>query len=232
MNKINDATKHGYKEYRDVFRERMLGKINAKKPWMKYREIEIIEQILRNLKPKKCLEWGSGYSTLYFPSLLDNNAKWASIEHEEKWFEKIKARNENRNVEMYLIRPDNYPWTDEYGDGDYSDLRNYVEFPTKFGNFDFILVDGRARIHCLRKAYELLSNEGVVILHDAGRSYYHQPFGLFKHFLLFTDYRKEGGIWVGSKTLDFEHLIDVKKHLNRWKIISKIGKVIGIGNIL
>ena len=84
---IFDLVRHGYKEYRDMLYGKITGNV-VPKPWMKYREIEIIEEIIKNLKPKKCLEWGAGYSTLYFPRLLDSDAKWISIEHEKEWFEK------------------------------------------------------------------------------------------------------------------------------------------------
>jgi predicted O-methyltransferase YrrM len=39
--------------------------------------------------------------------------------------------------------------------------------------FDVALVDGRARTHCLRKAFRLVRPGGVVILHDAQREEYH-----------------------------------------------------------
>jgi len=235
MSTIFDLIRHVYKEYRDLLYEKLLGKVISK-PWMRYREIEIIKEILINLKPKKCLEWGAGYSTLYFPKFLDSNAKWVSIEHEKEWFKKIKSLNKKPNVEIYLIQPNRYHWSDEYGDGNYSDLKDYIEYqdyieyPTKFGKFDFILVDGEARKYCLIKAYELLSDRGIVVLHDAVRTYYHEPFGFFKHSLLFTDYRKHaGGIWIGSKGLKLENVIDIEKHIKFWKIINKIGKFLRRG---
>ena len=228
MSIIFDLIRHGYKEYRDLLYEKLTGKV-IPKPWMNYREIEIIEEILRNLKPKKCLEWGAGYSTLYFPKFLDSNAKWISIEHEKEWFEKIKSLNKNPNVEIYLVQPNKYPWSDEYGDGSYSDLNDYIEFPTKFGKFEFTLVDGRARKYCLIKAYELLIDKGIVVLHDANRTYYHEPFRLFKHSLLLTDYRRGGGgIWIGSKGLKLENVVNIDRYIKFWKIISKVGRFLRI----
>ena len=228
MSIVFELIKHGYKEYRDLLYEKITGKV-IPKPWMKYREIEIIEEILKKLKPKRCLEWGAGYSTIYFPRFLDSDAKWVSIEHEKDWFERIKSLNKDSRVEIYLIQPNKYPWSDEYGDGDYSDLKDYIEYPSKFGKFDFILIDGRARRYCLIKAYKLLSNKGVVVLHDANRAYYHEPFKLFNHSLLFTDYREGwGGIWIGSKKLKLENVIDVEKHAKFWKIISKFGRFIRV----
>uniref|UniRef100_A0A7C2P225 Class I SAM-dependent methyltransferase n=1 Tax=candidate division WOR-3 bacterium TaxID=2052148 RepID=A0A7C2P225_UNCW3 len=219
---------HGYKEYRDLLYERILGR-PLSKPWMKYREIEIIEEILKKLEPIKCLEWGAGYSTLYFPKILNSNSTWIAIEHEKEWFEKIRMINRNPNVEIHLVLPNKYPWSDEYKDGDYSDLKDYIEYPTKFGKFDFILIDGRARKYCIMKAYELIKDKGVVVLHDANRTYYHEPFRLFNNSLLFTDYREgAGGIWVGSKKLKLENVIDVERRIKLWKTINKVGRLLKI----
>ena len=66
------------------------------KPWMKYNEVAIIRNVLKTLKPKRCLEWGAGFSSLYFPDYLENESKWFSIEHDLTWFNKIKAMNKNR----------------------------------------------------------------------------------------------------------------------------------------
>jgi predicted O-methyltransferase YrrM len=98
---------------------------------MKEKEIEIILEIIKDKKPKKVLEWGSGYSTLFFSKWLDRDAKWISIEHDEKFFKKnylllrLKAL---KNVIIYYVPPNNYPWTDEDNDGSYQDLRDYIEF--------------------------------------------------------------------------------------------------------
>jgi len=199
------------------------------KPLMRYREIEIVEEILKNLQPKKCLELGAGYSTLSFPEFLGESAKWISIEHERHWFKKIKDMNRRSNVEIFHIPPNRFPWTDEHKDGDYSDLKDYVEFPSKFGEFDFILVDGRARNDCLIKAYELIKSDGVVVLHDANREYYHEPFKLYKHQILLKDYRKDpGGLWIGSKGREIMDVLDVDKHLKYWRETCVFGKVLRI----
>ena len=209
------------KEYRDTILERSLHKVIVK-PWMRYKEIEIIEEILKNLQPLKCLEWGSGYSTLYFPKFLRKNARWISLEHEKNWASKIRSINQNLNVEIHCILPNILPWTDKHQDGDYSDLKDYIEFPSNFGKFDFILIDGRARKHCLIKAYNLIGNRGVVVLHDANRRYYHEPFKLYKNQVLFEDHRKhEGGLWIGSKERKLNTILNVKRHKDLWLKHSK-----------
>jgi len=202
--------------------------INKKyiKPWMQPQEIILIKEILRKKKPKKCLEWGAGFSTIYFPRYLKKDAQWFAIEHDKKWFKKIKKLNYYCNVKLYLIPPNNFPWTDLYGDGSFSDLRDYVQYPEKVcKKFDFILIDGRARAACMKFARKLLNTDGVIILHDAGRTYYHKSFELYKYKELFTDFRPEVGVWIGSLTLNLKNVMDINMHKLNWKILEKIRKI-------
>lgn len=171
-------------------------------PWMTCEETLIIQDILAGLRPAKCLEWGTGYGTLYFPSYGGKGLQWHSVEHDSPWAEKIKILNRNSNVLIHHVKPNHFPWSDSDRDGAYSDLRDYVEFSSGLGPFDFILVDGRARKDCLIKAYELVSEKGVVVLHDAERNYYHQPFALYPHQFLFNHVQTGIRLWIGSKGLD------------------------------
>lgn len=222
-----------YKKYKNKLLEEVFNK-RVIKPWMSYKEIAIVEEILEKLQPIRCLEWGSGYSTLYFPRFLNQSAKWFSIEHDEDWAKKVRNMNQNLSVKIFFIKPNYYPWTDKYGDGAYSDLKEYVEFPSKFGEFDFILVDGKARKDCLIKANELVNNKGLVILHDANREYYYEPFELYKYQVLLQDIRKladdslerGGGIWIGSKEDVIKRVFDIDKHRKLWAIYNKLGKII------
>lgn len=50
---------------------------------MRYREIDLISEVIERLNPAMVLEWGSGYSTLYFPKKLSKEAKWLSVEHKD-----------------------------------------------------------------------------------------------------------------------------------------------------
>jgi len=159
------------KEYKEVVKSTFKRGQPIIKPLMRYREIDVIIEILKSLRPVKCLEWGVGYSTLVFPKYIPREADWFTIEHNRRWAEEFIQINQNPNVKIFHIAPNQYPWTDAYGDGAYSDLTDYIEFPSKLGKFNFILIDGRARSSALIKAHELLEKNGIVILHDAVRKY-------------------------------------------------------------
>ena len=190
---------------------------------MKYREMQIIEEILTRLKPKISLEWGAGYSTFYFSKYLAQGARWISVEHNGDWAAKVAALNPDKRIEICHVAPNSASWTDRdtdgtYKEGAYSDFESYISFPSKFNEFDFILIDGRARKDALIQAHELISEKGVVVLHDANRAIYHQPLGLYKHQALFTDGRADGGgIWVGSNGLDLNEVFDVALHKKLWR---------------
>ena len=198
---------------------------SAVKPWMTCEETLIIQNILARLQPEKCLEWGSGYGTLYFPPYGGKRLQWQSVEHDSQWAERIKGMNQNPNILISHIKPNHFPWSDIHHDGAYSDLRDYVDFPIRMGPFDFILVDGRARKDCLIKAYDLVSEKGVVVLHDAERKYYHQPFELYPHQFLF-DYSQTGiRLWMGSKGLEVNKEFNLPQYQRLKSFSSFLTKV-------
>ena len=197
-----------------------------KKPWMRYREIELVEELLTNLQPMCCLEWGTGYSTLFFPSKLSHQASWISIDHDKKWTKTIRDLQPSSIVKIHHVPANEFPWTDEIKDGAYADLTDYIEYPVQFSPYDFILVDGRARNHCIYKAYDLLQPKGIVMLHDANRKEYRASFGLYPNQLLLTCYRpKGGGIWLGSKDLPIEEVLNVAQHQAIWRMCRVVGNV-------
>lgn len=217
------------REYRDKVMEKVLGR-PLRKPWMKYREIRVIEDLLIALQPKRCLEWGVGFGTLHFPKLLPDDGEWIAVEHDEEWAGKIVRMQLPSQVKLHHVPPDQVVpdeprWADSAGDGDYQKFRNYVEFPAQYGEFDFILVDGRAREACIQEAHSLLSPRGVLVVHDANRDPYQKPMSLFQNQLSFKDYRRySGGVWIGSVGRDLDKLIDVKKHGSIWKIYNALGR--------
>ena len=106
-------------------------------------------------KNDKVLEYGSGEST----SQISNRVKeLISIEHQKEWFEKIKL-DKTENSQIYLVEP-NLPYSEGNHCGTYEEFRDYIEFPIKYGPYDVILIDGRARVHCasIRKEYEPIND--------------------------------------------------------------------------
>ncbi|MDN3668634.1 class I SAM-dependent methyltransferase [Echinicola jeungdonensis] len=192
---------------------------------MKNKELDIFEEIIKAKKPNKVLEWGSGFSTLYFPSLHSMDL-WISVEHDKDWAKAVGGKYLLPYVEIHHVPSEIEGWNNQGDwkiDGTYEEFETYVNYPEKYKPFDLIIIDGRARVPCLRKAKDLLAPKGIIIFHDCNREHYHQYQSHFKFGQFITDHRKEyGGLWVGSKDIPLENLVNVKRHLNLWKLHSKL----------
>jgi len=205
--------------------------ITHARPWMREREINILVEIINALNPKRCLEWGSGYSTLTFASFLKDDAEWYSIEHHRGWFDRVKDLTAQSNhIKYWLVEPNQIPWED---DGDANSFADYVSFPETLQQiFDFILVDGRARVDCIHRAINFVSPDGVIVLHDANREKYLSVIDLFEHHLLFQDHRtSSGGLLLLSQNRHLTQLLDVAHHQAIWhthQSMSRIHHKLGI----
>ncbi len=160
---------------------------NAPEMWLS--EIRYIEKTLVELAQKNkflnILEWGSGNSTIYFSKFLKQKGipfKWIAIEHFVPWYEKVivmlRENDLSNDVECFLKSLTNEA---DKNIQETLNLDEYINFPSTLGiKFNFILVDGRKRKECLNKASSILASNGVVILHDAERKWYH---GGFKYYV-------------------------------------------------
>jgi len=196
------------------------------RPMMSFAETIIIEEVLNNLKPMRCLEWGAGYSTLIFPRFAGQNTRWIALEHNPDWALKIKVLNKNPNVTISYIAPNKFPWSDENNDGGLLDLKDYIDFPDQFAPFNFILVDGRARKDCLIKAYDLCKEDGIVVLHDAERQYYQQPLRLYQYQFSFSEHTQgQIKLWMGSKSINISKRFRVNRYTKLAQLLRFFGKI-------
>lgn len=194
---------------------RRLKLYSSSKPWMRSKEMSIFQEVIERHQPLRCLEWGAGLSTLYFPKLLPASARWYAIEHNEAWAIRLKTMNQSSRIEIHEVSPNVPNWQ---GDGTYGEFENYLEFPGRFAPFDLIIIDGRARKECLKIGAQWLSERGVIILHDANRTKYHDGFESYPFSELFQDYHKgNGGVWVGSRQVPIKNVINVERHKSTWK---------------
>jgi len=120
-------------------------------PMMADSEIKIINDIITKNNYSNCLEWGSGNSTIYFPTQNQSVQKWYSIEHCPSHYALIKNLVSSK-VTLVLEKTE----------------INYINKP-KNNKYDFILVDGNHRDACLDLAFDLISDTGTIVLHDSAR---------------------------------------------------------------
>jgi len=170
--------------------------------WMDADDIAAIETLLdahKNRKGLRILEWGSGGSTVHFTRVLDKlraDYSWFSIEHNTKWCSRVMSELAKKNCNLSRIRVEHVllePDPEVYVTAPLSDVE-------KKGPFDIILVDGRYRRRCLLQAAKLLAPEGMALLHDAERKYYHCAMDAFLHSEFLTSKKNSHHLWVGSFT--------------------------------
>lgn len=126
-------------------------------PMMDPPEVEALSKVLDNLPSHaRVLEWGGGASTLYWPSRFPQLI-WVTVEHDRNYYEAIIAEVASNVVVLHLSPPEYY------------DLQRH-----HLGKFDLVIVDSWARIRekCLKRATNMLSPDGAMILHDT----HHPPY--------------------------------------------------------
>ncbi|MCB9362072.1 class I SAM-dependent methyltransferase [Candidatus Woesearchaeota archaeon] len=206
-----------------AFFRKILG-IRLTMPMMKQREIRIIRELIIRRNPKKVLEWGSGISTIYYPKLL-KQGEWHAIEHDKGWCKLLSKRLGPKAKVHHAAYNKSYK-----SDGTYEDFKEYVDLPQTIAKeFDLILVDGRARVACLKKAKSLLAKDGVIILHDANRDEYRINLGLPNETFL-DQSGTHGGIMVYANNLD--KILNISRHKKDWARYRTYGKIPIIGRFL
>jgi len=140
-----------------------IDKDNNPLPWMNYAVIEFLSKRLN--KSINVFEYGSGYSTIYFSKLVN---KITSIEYNTEWFEKIGTKlNTISNVELsYVLLDKNYSSAIE-------------DITPKKQKYEFIIIDGRKRVECAKKAIKYFTPDGILLLDDSNRERYKDVFRFY-----------------------------------------------------
>lgn len=114
-------------------------------------------------KNQKLLEYGSGTSTELLAQYV---SEIVSVEHNLEWANTIA--NKNISNAKILYAPPDLPYIEGTpDDGSFFQFRTYIECPLKYGKFDVIFIDGRARVDCARFAKNLISNPDCdIFVHD------------------------------------------------------------------
>ena len=124
------------------------------------------------------LEWGSGYSTLWYSQFVQH---YYSIEHHKEWYndvqKELQARGTSQVEHVLSHVPDGHKgWPGGFAEGTLEQFQSYVHSSSSFGvgKFDRVLSDGRARAACLEYILPYLKPDSIVFVHDyRSRRYYH-----------------------------------------------------------
>jgi predicted O-methyltransferase YrrM len=156
-------------------------------PWITFRAIDWLGDYLE--PDMTVFEYGAGGSTLY---LAKRVRQVVSVEHDERfyrWVRNLIARQSLHNCELMLHEPRPCTGADRafasYQEK-YKDLcfEAYVKaidlYPDQ--SFDFVLVDGRARMACVKRALSKIKPGGVIMLDNSERPAYAEADRLLDRF--------------------------------------------------
>ena len=191
------------------------------------RERSMYLDILRSFKGRslKIFEWGSGYSTIYYSKWLKCHGfsfLWHALDNHGDWVNRVRERvNKHQLPDHVKIHLKEFPPFWEKPGWDWNKIpppagvfspklqaeQDYINYPISLGEkFDIIFIDARFRRHCLKTALTMVKEDGVVIMHDAQKTHYHQgteTFAFNKFYVTGSWYpfqHKPNQVWVGSKT--------------------------------
>lgn len=145
-------------------------------PWWTFDAGGRVDDYLRQHPDARVLEWGSGASTVW---LAKRSASVTSIEHDGAWAEVVRAlapaHADIRHVPPTPIGSSSPPVRSlkaGYAGLDFSDYVAAIDGVD--GEFDVIVVDGRARAACLERAGRRLRPGGLIVVDNVERARYRQ----------------------------------------------------------
>ncbi len=188
---VNKSSSYSYYRYR-ILRPILKGyywifnQFHPNSPWTTPGSILIFRKLLH--REMIALEYGSGRSTIFFAK---RTKKLVSVEHDKKWYSLVKLKLKELKIDnvdyKFIGKFDPVINTDASADpsgflkyekpSDFKpryEFHNYYEFVYQFPDkhFDFVLIDGRARIECLVNAIDKLKPNGMLVLDNSNRARY------------------------------------------------------------
>jgi hypothetical protein len=183
-------------------------------PWMPYRAVDWLEENVD--RSKAVFEYGSGGGTLF---LAQRAGELHSVEHDAEWYEATRAALDQAglDVDYVLVEPSALEGSDiPYGLDSFTstgaELRGlsyeaYVRTIDRFADasLDLVVIDGRARASCAKRALPKVRDGGHILLDNSDRDEYRPVFELL------ADHGR----------VDFEGLTPYERQLSRasaWRI--------------
>jgi hypothetical protein len=125
-------------------------------------------------------EYGSGGST-YQASIRNNISRIYSVESDKEWHNKVKEHIKSNNVTYIYNEMNTLPksWGNP---GPNSTNQQHINYSNHIRNLtkkeqesiDLVFIDGRFRVACCLKCFDIIKNECLIIFDDfLDRSYYH-----------------------------------------------------------
>jgi hypothetical protein len=169
----DQRTRHWLHTLTHVYDSSALARIDV--PWWTYRAIDVVETWLQTrATPARVFEYGSGASTAW---LARRSGDVHSVEHHTGFAESIEPwLSAFPNVVLHVEPPveSTSPRTPSAKEGHAGlDFTSYVStIDAVDGEFDLVVIDGRAREACLTHAVARLATNGLVVFDNSRRRRY------------------------------------------------------------
>lgn len=148
-------------------------------PWWSYPAIRRVDAFLAGRPRARVFEFGAGASTAW---IARRAAEVHSVEHDESFAEHVRSvlddpANQLDNVALRTIPPGTATGATAIRSGrrgyQDADFTRYVSTIDRIGGeFDLIVVDGRARVDSFRRALHYLADDGLVVFDNIRRTRY------------------------------------------------------------
>lgn len=171
--------------YSSFFYHRIYRKIYPDYPYYTPGAIKFLRKNIH--KNVKVFEYGSGQSTIWWSKMC---VEVHAIENNENWYQRISAKADKNIAKIHFYNTQNT--YDKYID-------SVNEFPDKY--FDIIIIDGRERVECIKKAVKHVKDGGFLVLDDSHRLKYKEGFELLNkyHKKVFDFGLLQTTIWIIEK---------------------------------
>ena len=169
-------------------------------PWLTYGAVDWLGTVVG--PGSRVFEFGSGGSSCIF---LDRGAELTSVEHDADWHARMRAVvPQSPGARLRLVEP--RPLSPGQSDRSYVSTkvdgvpRDYEAYARSIDSepdesFDLVLVDGRARVACVRHARAKVRLGGYLVLDDSARPEYAAAAQLLAGWPI----RRFGGLGPGKR---------------------------------
>jgi hypothetical protein len=142
-------------------------------PWWTFEASDRVAAHLAARPGARVFEWGSGASTVWLGA---RSGAVTSVEHDAGWAERVAGRLPD-NADLVLVAPTAGHRAGAVGSRkpghEGLDFRAYVAaIDAVPGDFDVVVIDGRAREACLARAVDRLAPGGLIVLDNVERARY------------------------------------------------------------
>ena len=143
-------------------------------PWWTLAAVKGTDEFLKRNGSARVFEYGSGASTIWLARRAESVI---SIEHDVPWHEVVSARLVPfSSAKLRLIEADAEPvagYVSEKRGWEGRSFQRYVSaIEEETGQFDLIVIDGRARAACLTHAVKRLAPGGMILFDNSQRERY------------------------------------------------------------